>query len=372
MWGVRLCCDFRLVNEGTYSDGYPMPRADDLLRTISRSNFISTLDCSQGYWQVQMNPDDIQKTAFVTHKGQYEWLVMPFGLKCAGNTFQRMSDDILKDHSSYARSYIDDTAVHSDSWEDHLLHLDRVLTAFEKEGLTLKLSKCAFGKNKIKYIGHIIGSGEIKPIESKIQAIIALPEPTSKKLLKSYLGMTSYYRNFIPDFANIARPLTEMTKLRCTNQFKFNIEQRAAFEKLREMLGSSKVLVPPRFDRPFIIQTDASDYAVGACLAQLDDKNIEHPILFVSSKLSPTQCRWSVIEKESFAVIFALSKFDHIVFGNKIDLYSDHNPLKHLVSCTPRSAKLTRWALSLQHYDITVHYRKGIENVVPDCLSRLI
>ena len=369
---VRICCDFRSTNAFTINDNYQMPRAEDLLRQVGGAKFISNLDCTAGYWQVRMNPADIEKTAFVTHKGLFEWLFMPFGLKCAGKSFQRMMDDILYDQNDYAKAYLDDVAVFDEEWDIHLKHLDSVLTAFKNDGLTIKLSKCAFAKNRVKYIGHWIGGGKIAPVTSKIQGITDMPVPTSMKLLRSFLGMASYYRDFISNFATIALPLTDMTRGKKVRHFCFAEKQLQAFEDLKLALSDCAILNTPRYDRPFIIQTDASDSAVGACLAQLDDQGRERPLGYASAKLTDVQCRWSVIERESYAVMFALDKFGHTVFASPIDLYCDHNPLVHVVANNSKSSKLTRWSLALQKFDIRVHYKKGKMNLNADCLSRLV
>jgi hypothetical protein len=307
----------------------------------------------------------------VTHRGLFEWVYLPFGCKTASKTYQRVMDLLLRPHHEYASAYIDDTAVHSDSWQSHLQHLENVLTAFREAGMTLKLSKCKFAKSKVKFIGHEIGSGSRLPVSTKVDSIKAIPEPHTKKLLRSFLGMCTFYRQYIPHYAEIAIPLTELTKSKQSNKITFNDKQRFAFVTLKESLCKCTVLYTPKFDRPFIMRTDASDYAIGASVSQLDDEGNERPIAFASAKLTDVQKRWSVIEKESFAIIYALKKFDTIVYGSHIDLYTDHNPLQYIVSCTPQSAKLTRWALSLSRYDITVYHIHGKDNVTADCLSRL-
>jgi hypothetical protein len=367
---VRMCTDLRYINSGTINDAYPMPRSEDLLLDISAANFISTLDCTSGYWQIPMRECDIYKTGFVTHRGLYEWLVMPFGVKTASNTYQRVMDNILRRHSSYADAYIDDTAVYSKSWSEHLIHLDGVLTAFSEVGMTLRLSKCKFAKNKVKFIGHEIGSGTRSVIQSKVEAIKIIPEPHNKKLLRSFLGMCAFYRNYIPKYSELALPLTELTKNRQVTNIHFNEVQRAAFIMLKEKLCNSTTLYSPRNDKPFIIRCDSSEYAVGACVAQIDEIGQERPIAFASAKLSEVQRRWSTIEREAYAVIFALQRFDVIVYGSSIVLYTDHNPLQYLAACIPKSAKLTRWSLSLTRYDITVKHIHGKDNVTADCLSR--
>ena len=283
-----------------------------------------------------------------------------------------MVDTILEPHKSYACAYIDDTAVHSTDWSVHMKHLEEVLISFAQAGVTLKLAKCNFGKSTIKFIGHVIGSGKISVIESKTQAVSNIPIPSTKKLLKSFLGMASYYREFIPNFAEIAWPLAELTKLKQQRKLTYSDLQVQSFNELKDALVHCVTLSVPRYDRPFIVQTDASEYAVGACLAQLNDNGLEQPLAYASAKLSEVQRRWSVIEKESYAVLFAMNKFGNITFGSRIDLYTDHNPLQYLVHGSPKSAKLTRWSLALQVHDIHVHYKKGSSNQNADCLSRVI
>ena len=209
---VRVCVDYRMLNSGTVSDVFPMPRIQDMLNNIAPARFISTLDAVSGYWQIPMAPECIKMTAFVTDSGVYAWRVMPFGLKCASNTFQRVACLILEPHRSYAVCYIDDVCVKSDTWTEHLLHLNNVFNAFIAAGMTLRLSKCVFAKSKVKFLGHLVGCGEIQLLPDRVEALKALVPPTTKKLVRSALGMFGFFRNFIPHFAEIALPFTELTK----------------------------------------------------------------------------------------------------------------------------------------------------------------
>ena len=236
--------------------------------------------------------------------------------------------------------------------------------------MTLRLSKCRFAAQKVRFIGHEIGSGTRSVVQSKVEATEIIAEPHNKKLLRSFLGMCAFYRNYIPNYSQVALPLTDLTKNRQANNIVFNETERSAFLSLKEKLCNNVTLYFPRGDRPFIVRTDASDYAVGACVSQTDDEGEDRPIAFASAKLSDVQTRWSTIEKEAYAVIFALQRFDVIVFGSQIVLYTDHNPLQYLAACVPKSAKLTRWSLSLTRYDITVKHIHGKDNVTADCLSR--
>ena len=367
---VRVCCDFRHVNSATVMDRYPMPHLESLLDEISPANWISSLDCTAGYWQIGLKPEAREKTAFVTDSGLFQWKVLPFGLKCAASTYQRVADIILAPHRAYARGYIDDASVFSVKWTDHLVHLDAVLHAFQDAGMTLRLTKCEFGKRKLKFLGFKIGSGEKGLLPERVEVLKTLVPPTSKKGLRSALGMLGFFRSFIPHFAEIAAPLTDMTKGCAPSRFVMNEEQLKSFNLLKDVLSSDEVLVAPNYSKPFKIYSDASDHSVGACLTQ-EYNGFDRPIAFVSSKFSDTQKRWSTIEKESFAIIFALRKFDCIVFGHRVEVYSDHNPLHYLASGIPKSAKLTRWALALQRYDLKISHYAGKLNRAADFLSRL-
>ena len=369
---IRLCTDLRYINSGTVNDAYPIPQCEDLLLQISSSSYITSLDCTSGFWQLPMKESDAHKTAFVTHRGLFEWLVMPFGVKTASGSFQRVMDNLLRPHSDYSCAYIDDVAVHSKTWSDHLQHLESVLQAFLQVGMTLRLSKCQFGKSKIKFIGHYIGSGCRSVDQSKVDAIQKIPEPHTKKLLRSFLGMCNFFRVYVPNYSRVVLPLTELTKNIGHKVIKFNDVQRHAFQTLKQKLCEATVLYAPKSSKPFIIRSDSSDYAVGASLSQVDDSGLERPIAFASAKLSDVQRRWSTIEREAYGILFALKKFEYIIFGRKIELYTDHNPLQYLTASAPNSPKLTRWLLSLARFDITVRHIKGRDNVIADCLSRNI
>jgi hypothetical protein len=249
------------------------------------------------------------KSAFVTHEGQYVWNVMPFGLKGASATFQRAMNEALFNHRSYSRAYIDDIAVFSQSWQDHIQHLQNVISTLEKLKLTINLEKCEFGKHEIKYLGHIIGSGKHRPDPEKLRVIESLEKPNTKTELRRILGLFNYYRDYIANFSTLAYPLTEMTKKNGPNQINWTVDRIKAFEDLKEKLCQAVTCYAPDLAKPFLIYTDASNVGVGAILAQEDDTG-RRPIAFASAKLSNTQQAWSVAEKEAYAVVWALKKFE--------------------------------------------------------------
>jgi len=369
---VRLCTDLRMVNSGTVNCAYPSAIPEDILSRVCSAPFATTLDCTSGYWQIPIRECDRHKTAFHSNRGLLEWVYMPFGLKTASATFQKAMDMMLRNHATYALAYIDDIIIYSFQWLDHLQHLDRVLQSTEEAGMTIKITKCQFAMPQVEFIGHRIGSGERSIIASKIKPILDIPEPKTKKLLRSFLGMCSFYRAYIRNFSEITVPLTNLTRKGSPDKFNFNQTETNAFQNLKDALANATTLYSSSPEKPFIIRTDASDYAVGAVLAQSHGDKEEFPIAFASSKLSGAQLNWSTIEKEAYAIIYALQKFDYLIFGREIHLYTDHNPLQYLAISAPKSAKLTRWALSLSRYNLVVHHTAGADNVTADCLSRCI
>ena len=209
---VFVCVDYRKINQVAKFDAYPMPRVEDVLEEVGPAKYMSTLDLARGYWQVPMAQESKEKTAFTTPFGLYEFNVMPFGLHTAPATFQRLMNQVLKECRGFARSYIDDVVVYSKSWEEHLQHLRKVFHCLQKAGLTLKLPKCRFGLNKVDYLGHVIGNGEILPDPRKVEAVQCFQRPETKTQVNTFIGLTSYYRKFIPDYASIATSLTDLLR----------------------------------------------------------------------------------------------------------------------------------------------------------------
>lgn len=213
--------------------------------------------------------------------------MMPFGLCGAPATFQRMMDQVIKGLHKFANAYLDDLIIFSATWEDHLTHLRAVLSRLQELGLTTKPSKCQFAMTECTYLGHVVGSGVVKPEESKLTAIKQFPQPKTKKQIRSFLGLTGYYRRFIPNYATIAVPLTNRTKKSEPETVNWTSEGTKAFNKLKEILLSSPVMRNPDFSRPFILQTDASEVGVGAVLSQADAEGYDHPVAYFSRKLLP-------------------------------------------------------------------------------------
>ncbi|CAM4476055.1 unnamed protein product [Lepidochelys olivacea] len=367
---IRFCVDYRKLNAVTRPDNYPMPRTDELLEKLGRAQFISTLDLTKGYWQVPLDESAKERSAFITHLGLYEFNVLPFGLRNAPATFQRLVDGLLAGLGEYAVAYLDDVAIFSDSWADHLEHLQKVLERIREAGLTVKAKKCQIGLNRVTYLGHQVGQETISPLQAKVDAIQKWPVPKSKKQVQSFLGLAGYYRRFVPHYSQIAAPLTDLTKKKQPNAVQWTRKCQKAFNKLKATLMSDPVLRAPDFDKPFLVTTDASERGVGAVLMQKGPDQEFHPVVFLSKKLSERESNWSVTEKECYAIVYALEKLRPYVWGRRFHLQTDHAALKWLHTVKETNKKLLRWSLALQDFDFDIQHISGASNKVADALSR--
>ena len=259
---LRFCVDFRRLNSVSKSDAYPMPRVDKLLDRVGQAKFISTLDLTKGNWQVPVEESARPKTAFSTPFGLYQFRRMPFELQGAPSMFQRMMDHILVGMQDFASAYLDDLIIHSNSWEEHVTHLRRVLQRLREAGLTVKQKKCQLAMSHCSYLGHVVGEGLLRPELSKVEAVKQFQVPTTKTAVRTFLGLTGYYRKFIPGYAELAVSLTDLTRKNASNKVKWSEECDGAFSRLKESLCCEPVLRCPNFSLPFILQTDASGRAV--------------------------------------------------------------------------------------------------------------
>ena len=367
---LRLCVDYRCLNKVTRPDPFPMPRIDDLLDGLGSAEYITTLDLTKGYWQVPVHPNSQQKTAFVTPFGKYEFLTMPFGLVGAPATFQRLMNEILADISTFTAAYLDDTVIFSRSWPEHLNHITEVLQRLKQHGLTVKLGKCQLGMNECSFLGHRVGKGQIRPLEGKIRAVQQFAQPQKKKDVRAFLGLAGYYRRFIPNFAEISAPLTNLTKKDLPDKVKWTTAAETAFQQVKGILASDLVLCSPDPDKVFILQTDASSVGIAAVLSQQDDQQVERPVAYFSRQLLPRETRYATAEQECLAVVEAVKHFRVYLTGVPFRVQTDHRCLMYLDKLKDESSRLTRWALTLQPYNFVVTHRPGRLNANADGLSR--
>ena len=360
----RFCVDYRALNKITVKDKYPIPVIDELLDELHGAKFYSKLDLRSGYHQIRVHEEDIQKTAFRTHEGHYEFLVMPFGLTNAPATFQSLMNDLFR---PYLRRFIlvffDDILVYSQSWEDHLSHLQTVFTILQSNQLFAKESKCHFGVQQVKYLGHIITEGGVSVDPDKVQAVVAWPTPTTARGVRGFLGLAGYYRKFIRHFGSIAAPLT---KLLTKEKFQWSSEAEAAFHQLKHALTTPPTLRLPDFSQQFVIECDASGVGLGAILTQQNQ-----PIAYFSKALKGSALALSTYEKEMLAIIEAIRKWRPYLLGRRFIVRTDHQSLKYLLEQRITTPAQSRWIPKLLGYDYAIEYKKGPENQAADSLSRM-
>ena len=365
----RFCVDYRKLNSVTHRDAYPLPRIDSTLDSLAGATLFTTLDLASGYWQVEMEPTDKQKTAFSTTKGHFEFNVMPFGLTNAPPTFQRLMECVLAGLSgAHCLVYLDDIIVFSTTFEEHLQRLVSVFDRLRAAGLKLKPKKCHFAKQQITYLGHVISSNGVEPDGKKLAAVTTYPTPSSNHEVKRFLGLSNYYRRFIPHYAQIAEPLNRLLR-KTSKSFNWTPECDTAFNTLKAKLTSPPILAYPCFADPFMVSTDASDKAIGGVLSQLRDGQ-DRVIAYWSRQLSKAERNYSTIEREALAAVSAIKQFYPYLYGFSFKLITDHNPLTSLKGLKDTGGRLARWSLFLQQFNFTVEYKKGSRHSNADTLSR--
>ena len=368
--GWRVCIDYRKLNAMTRKDHFPLPFIDQMLERLAGHACYCFLDGYSGYNQIPIAPEDQEKTTFTCPFGTFAYRRMPFGLCNAPGTFQRCMISIFSDMvGRFLEVFMDDFSVFGSTFEECLHHLSLVLVRCKEKNLVLNWEKCHFMVRKGIVLGHVISESGIEVDKAKIDLISNLPPPRSVKEIRSFLGHAGFYRRFIKDFSKISRPLCNL--LAKDAPFVFDDECLCAFKRLKIELTSTPIIQPPDWKVPFEIMCDASDYAIGAVLGQRVGK-VPHVIYYASKTLNDAQMNYSTTEKELLAIVFALDKFRSYLLGSKVLIYSDHAALKYLFSKKDAKARLIRWILLLQEFDLEIRDKKGTENVVADHLSRLI
>lgn len=368
--GVRFCVDYRKLNAITQSDAYPLPTIQEILDSLAGATVFTSLDLNSGYWQVQMDPASQDKTAFVCSMGLFHFKTMPFGLRNAPATFQRLMEIALGElRRTICFVYLDDIIVFSSNKEQHFQDLQLVMDKLREAGLTVNMKKSKFFQNKLKFLGHVVSSDGIQVDSEKTQAIRDFPIPTNLKALQRFLGMAGWYHRFVPNFSQIAEPLTALKRKGV--QFKLSEECQEAFEVLKCYLMESPILGHPDFNLPFVVYTDASGIGLGAVLCQQRSPGNEEIIAYASRTLNKAERNYSTTEQECLAVVWALEKWRYYLEGHYFTVVTDHSSLKWVFQTSKPSTRLMRWALRLQEFTFAVEYRKGKYNVVPDALSRI-
>ncbi|XP_068233339.1 uncharacterized protein [Palaemon carinicauda] len=365
----RLCFDYRKVNSLTKTDSFPLPRVEDCIDRVGSAKYISKFDLLKGYWQVGLSPRARKISAFVTGDGLYECKVMPFGMKNAAATFQRLMNFITCDLEGCV-VYIDDLIIYSDDWETHLKRIRALFEILRKAGLVVNLRKSDFAQAKVIYLGHEIGLGKVAPKKANVEAISDFPAPQNRRGVRRFLGMVSYYRRFVKNFSDIAHPLTNLLKKDV--KFIWDEQCQESFDKLKASLMTFPLLRSPDFSLPFCLATDASDVGLGAVLLQSLPDGTTHTVAYFSKKLLPAERKYSTVEKEALCLVKALLHFEVYLSSSPapIDVLTDHNPLIFINKFKNKNQRILRWSLILQEYNLNIRHISGKSNVVPDTLSR--
>lgn len=368
---VRLCLDARKVNSVTISDAYPLPLIDGLLSRFKSTRFISSLDLKDAFWQVPLAKTSRDKTAFtVPGRPLYQFKVMPFGLRNAAQGMTRLMDKVIPYQlHEQIFVYLDDLLIVSETFEEHMTLLRTVAERLSKAKLTVNIEKSKFLMREIKYVGYIVGESGLKPDPSKVEGIMNFPPPKTVKQIRRVMGMANWYRRFIPNFADVTAPITNLTKKGV--KFCWNSDAEIAFDKLKTLLSTAPVLVNPNFEKMFIIRCDASMEGIGGVLCQHDDEGCERPIAYFSQKLNRAQKNYNVTELECLAAVLSVKKFRPYIEGYHFKIITDHASLRWLMSQKDLSGRLARWSMKLQSFDFEIEHQRASENVVPDALSRI-
>lgn len=367
----RFCTDYRQLNKVSLPDAYPLPFVSSILDKLRDARFLTTLDIKSAYWHIPMAETSKPLTAFtVPTRGLFQWKRMPFGLHNAPATWQRLIDRVLGiDLEEFVFVYLDDIIICTPSFEKHIDILGKVFERLTKAGLTLSREKCYFCKAELRYLGYVVNSAGLLVDPNKVEAIVNIPTPKNVSDIRRLVGLASWYRRFVPDFSSVVAPLTQLLKK--NKPFVWDDDCERAFRMIKERLISAPVLSCPNFELPFTIQTDASDFGLGAVLSQTHPEG-EKVVCYLSRSLTKAERKFSTTEKECLAVIFAIEKLRPYIEGTKFRVVTDHYSLKWLNNIKDPVGRIARWAVRLQQYDFEIVHRKGKDHVVPDTLSRSV
>ena len=367
---VRVCIDYRRLNAVTVGDPYYMCTLDEILERVSTSRVISKLDLAKGFYQIAVDRESVDKTAFITPYGKFAFLRMPFGLKNAPAVFQRTMEVVLGGCYTFAAPYIDDIIVFSKDGEEHVRHLRSVFDALGRHSLTVKTLKCEFGKRQVEYLGHVIGNGVLAIPHHRAVAMADYITPKTKKHLRAFLGAASYYRRFVQGFANYSSELSPATSKAAPGVVGWTEVMLEAFNHLKVCLYNACMLTIPSSEDIFSLHTDASGAGgIGATL-NVQRNGKKFPVAFFSKQLQGAQHFYSATELECLAIFKSIHYFAHFLYGRCFTVITDHRALVSFLTSRILNKRLLGWVLQLLDFDFEIIYRPGVNHQDADALSR--
>ncbi|KAL4020667.1 hypothetical protein IC575_019448 [Cucumis melo] len=363
---MRLCIDYRELNKVTVKNRYPLPRIDDLFDQLQGATVFSKIDLRSGYHQLRIRDGDIPKTAFRSRYGHYEFVVMSFGLTNAPAVFMDLMIRVFKDFlDSFVIVFINDILIYSKTEAEHEEHLHQVLETLRANKLYAKFSKCEFWLRKVTFLGHVVSIEGVSVDPAKIEAVTNWPRPSTVSEIRSFLGLAGYYRRFVEDFSRIASPLTQLT--RKGTPFVWSPTCESSFQELKQKLVTAPVLTVPDGSGNFVIYSDASKKGLGCVLMQQGKV-----VAYASRQLKIREHNYPTHDLELAAVVFALKIWRHYLYGEKIQIYTDHKSLKYFFTQKELNMRQRRWLELVKDYDCEILYHPGKANVVADALSRKV
>ena len=365
----RMCIDYRGVNKKIKIDIHPLPRLDELVDEVAGNKYYCTLDMKDAYYQCRLDEESRDITSFSDGKNLYRFKRLPFGLNVAPAIFTRVMQEVLRPllKLGFVKNYLDDVIVFAHDFDTLLGRLNSTFQRMAEMGLKLNVSKCHFAQTRIKFLGHIVSEKGMEVNPESVEGIVKMTFPKTTREVRRFIGMCSFYRKFIPDFAKIAAPLTSLQSK--IVKYVWTPECQEAFEQLKQKLTSTPVLRKADLKKEFELHTDASDCHVGAVLMQKEEDGL-HPIGYFSKKLLRCERRYSVTDKEALGIVKATRFFHHYLWGKRFVINTDHQPLTTIFKKKTHSPRMSRYMLEMRDYCFDIVYRKGAVNYVPDALSR--
>ncbi|KAL0546611.1 hypothetical protein IC582_016523 [Cucumis melo] len=363
---MRLCIDYRELNKVTVKNRYPLPRIDDLFDQLQGATVFSKIDLRSGYHQLRIKDEDVPKTAFRSRYGHYEFIVMSFGLTNAPAVFMDLMNRVFREFlDTFVIVFIDDILIYSKTEAEHEEHLRMVLQTLRDNKLYAKFSKCEFWLKQVSFLGHVVSKDGVSVDPAKIEAVTGWTRPSTVSEVRSFLGLAGYYRRFVENFSRIATPLTQLTRKGAP--FVWSKACEDSFQTLKQKLVTAPVLTVPDGSGSFVIYSDASKKGLGCVLMQQGKV-----VAYASRQLKSHEQNYPTHDLELAAVVFALKIWRHYLYGEKIQIFTDHKSLKYFFTQKELNMRQRRWLELVKDYDCEILYHPGKANVVADALSRKV